>query len=335
VIAPIRRRLPRRCALVPARTIAAIAALSAVLGLIAPERAGAAPVAGITIETLPAFAELAVTLDGQTVRTDTAGVARFGATDDSSLAGRLRVTTTEYPHEDSRVRVEAGRLYKKGPRYIFALNVFYRVTFGFTDVDGRPVNTAPLTDITIKSSIGSQLSVDAHRPAWLQGSRVVPLTGGLESKQIYWTVQKVPYQGANVVNASAQRFLPALKQHMTVGLLFFSATFRARDALFGTTIKGSVELTFPDGTMSSQRLTDGEAVFPSLPRGVYRVSVEAAGPKLVSPAAISRNQDLPLKVYTWLDLAILGVIGLFLSLGLMLIGHRLRRHRHATRGPQT
>ena len=58
-----------------------------------------------------------------------------------------------------------------------------------------------------------------------------------------------------------------------------------------------------------------------LARGIYRVTVTGAkGYAPATPIALSRDQDVELLVFSYIDMGVLVAIGLFLSLGLLLFG---------------
>ena len=88
-------------------------------------------------------------------------------------------------------------------------------------------------------------------------------------------------------------------------LLLFSARFEVRDALLGFPIGSAVLLEYPNGRVVRQALdADGELTLKSLPRGDYRVSVDALGISSSRPIALSGDQDVRLQVISWLDVAI-------------------------------
>ena len=92
---------------------------------------------------------------------------------------------------------------------------------------------------------------------------------------------------------------------MQLRLLLFSARFEVRDALLGFPIGSAVLLEYPNGKVVRQALdADGELTLRSLPRGDYRVSVDALGISSSRPIALSGDQDVRLQVISWLDVAI-------------------------------
>ena len=160
----------------------------------------------------------------------------------------------------------------------------------------------------------------------MHGMRVVPLAGGMETKKVYWTVQSVEYAGTNVVNSSQQRFQPADVQSVQLKLLFYRTSVKVRDAFFGFDVGRSVLLTYPDQDTVSYPLSErSEVALPSLPRGNYTLSVKGPGPRMTRPVAVSRDQTLDLKFYSWLDVGVaLAFLGLF-GFGTLWVGWRRRR----------
>ena len=79
---------------------------------------------------------------------------------------------------------------------------------------------------------------------------------------------------------------------MELRLLLFAARVTVRDALLGFPIGSAVRLEYPNGREQSDALGPGaELTMRSLPRGDYRISVEALGVSSSAPSpcrAISR-----------------------------------------------
>ena len=108
-----------------------------------------------------------------------------------------------------------------------------------------------------------------------------------------------------MVHRGQQRFFPAEARNLQLRLLLFSARFEVRDALLGFPIGSAVLLEYPNGRLLRQALgPGGELTLESLPRGDYRVSVDALGISSSRPIALSGDQDVRLQVISWLDIAI-------------------------------
>ncbi len=279
------------------------------------------------VETIPPTPNLPIVYGGITYSTDRHGVALLPP----QLIGRPRVPPTTF---SAGRRAVFQRWYGRSVRLRAALDIYYRVRLRYVDLRGRLVDPDTVDSIQIRSSIGER-SHPASRILWLRGTRVVPLNGGLESKPIYYTIERVVVGGSNVVNESQQKFFPARQHGVTVQLLFYRARFRSRDAFFGFPVGDRVRLTFPRGSTRRYRLGgDGTVVIPSLPRGSYHVEVEGGGISLGGPVALSRDQDVKVGVVSYLDLAVVAAALAFFAVGLPLIRrpHRLRQLRAGVRG---
>ena len=306
---------------------------AAVAGRAAARRAGrrAGPVR-IDIGTVPLVVGFPVTLDGKTHATDSAGVAHFVAANNRSLAHRVVLNNALMTIRGVPVRVSGQRLYLglRNPR--ITLDLSYRVSFNFANSNGGAIDSKQIKDITVKSVTGLVIILPAHEASWLQGSRVVPLPGGLVVKDLYWTVQDVQYAGSNVVNASQQRFLPARAQSVGVTLLFYRVRLQVRDALFGFSLGSAIDLAYPDRTHARVRLgKGGQLDLASLPRGNYAITAVGPGPSMSRPIAISRDQYVDLKFYSWLDLVVLGAAALLFTGGGLWWGVRRRRRVEGAR----
>jgi hypothetical protein len=141
------------------------------------------------------------------------------------------------------------------------------------------------------------------------------------------------------VNQAQQRFLPSRQRVVPLRLLFYDTTVRARDALFGFPIGHALELRYPNGHVERPRLGGGGKVrLRALPRGDYEVKVSGAGISFTRPLSVSRNQEVELKVLSWLDLGLAALALASVALGLLVVRrpHLLRRvpllRRRATAG---
>jgi hypothetical protein len=276
------------------------------------------------IRTVPAIPQYPVTLDGKTRYTDRSGIARFHTSDRRSPTDRVTLHNRRMKVDGKDVRVSGARIFGQGDPRI-ALHMSWRVQFEFRDINGEPVDPQKIRSVLLKSSTGEVRRVSPTKAVWLQGSRIVPLAGGLENKKIFWTVQEVDYASANVVNASQQRFQPADTQKVALSLLFYRTRVEVHDAFFGFPVGHSVSLTYPDSSVEVFPLDDaGRVALPSLPRGTYGIVANGFGVKMSRPVAISRDQELRLQFYSWLDVALVLEFGLLFALGIPWLGRRRR-----------
>jgi hypothetical protein len=295
--------------------------------------AAAAPQSGptaITIHTVPAVAGFPVILDGVAAVTDGNGDAHFVAAP-GGLGERVTLNQVVVQINGRQVKANAAKVYHEaegGTAAELALDLLYQVRFTFSDMAGSPVDASVINTVTVKSVIGEVIDLPAHQDSWLQGSRVVPLQGSLEVKQVYWTVQRVEYSGSNVVNASQQRFQPDQQEDVTVKLLFYRVDVALQDAVLGFAQTGKIDLVYPDGRSRRFSLDGhGRLTLPALPRGDYTITTIGPGPNMSRPLALSRNQVVELNFYSWLDIGLVAAFLLVLAVGLPYLGWR-RRRRH-------
>jgi hypothetical protein len=214
---------------------------------------------------------------------------------------------------------------------VAALREFVPTKIAFVNPAKGPFPAAQVDQVVTKRSDGAVFRFTGRqlrKPVYLQGTRVVPLTGGLVSKNLLYRVQAVTIEGNNLVNRSQQAFLPALDSSVSLKLLFYSARFKAQDRLFQFGIGSGIHLRFPNGRVHFYRFNDnGEVDLAALPRGNYRVTVDAPGLKVTSPVAMTRDQVATLRVVSYLDLAVLALVALSLAVGLLLVGRPALRKR--------
>jgi hypothetical protein len=310
----------------------ATAALSAVILLTGALPADAAPpTGGVVIGTIPAIPGFPITLDRETVLTDRSGIARFETRDTQSLPSRVTHHDRKIELEGRQVRVRATRLYPKGGQPVIALDIFWPVRFAFLDVNGAPINVDRIESVGLKSSTGESRQASATETMWLQGSRVVSRSEGPVNKEIQWSIQAVEYASSNVVNSAQQRFEPAKTQSVKIELLFYRSQVTVKDAFFSFGVGDAVLVNSPDGRVDRFPLGENSTVdLPSLPRGNYSIVVDGPGPRMTRPVAISRDQVLDLKFYSWLDIGLVVAFLAAFAIGTLWFGWRSRRaHRSA------
>ena len=180
--------------------------------------------------------------------------------------------------------------------------------------------------LTLAGSNGRRHVFRGSKPRWLQGNRVIPESGGTKSTAVSYAAQKALVGGSSVVHRGQQRFFPAETRTLQLRLLLFSARFEVRDALLGFPIGSAVLLEYPNGRVLRQALgAGGELTLKSLPRGDYRVSVDALGISSSRPIALSGDQNVRLQVISWLDIAIVLLGLLSIALALLYIRRPSRR----------
>jgi hypothetical protein len=289
--------------------------------------APSAETGAVVVGTVPAVAGFTVTLDGLAQITDSEGKAVFEAVSfEPALANRVTGEEVTLPINGQQVLVRPAQINTSGSTVVMSLELSYLVHFRFADTLGTALDAATVDKVVVKSETGEIVTVQVGEDRWLQGSRVVGGRGALRVRLLSWSVQEVVIAGANVVNASQQRFLPAQTQDVAVELLLFDMHVYMYDALFGFSYSGAVDLEYPDGhTRRFDLDEEGRLTVPDLPRGEYTVTPIGPGPTMPRPLALSRAQEVNLAFYSWLDIMV--ILGAFLGLagGLAWVGRVRRR----------
>jgi hypothetical protein len=286
--------------------------------------------ATIEIHTTPALPNIRFSLDNQVFSSDAYGVARI----EVQRVGKYHLALLPLQTQDPNIQMQFGRwgdeIFKTSRDIEVPLDkpleigfeVSYQVSQTFLDLSGRPVDPSRVASITLKGSNGTTYTFDDNKPHWLPSGRVVRLNDGLEETKILYSVISVVIDGSNVVSQAQQRFYVNSGDVWPVKLLLYKANFTARDALFGFPIGSGVHVEYPNGNFQSYSFDTGKGyAIDGLARGIYRVKVIGAkGYAPATPIALSRDQDVELMVFSYLDIAVLSVLGLLLSLGLLLFG---------------
>ena len=273
----------------------------------------------ITIQTVPALAGVPFSLADVAVTTGSDGTARIPY--DPAIVGQRPEPAPDTLLADGTTARFARWYGSRQSTMKATFEVYYPISLKFEDLDEQPVGPDDIESITIKSSTGARIEIEAADELLLQGSRVVPLGGGLESKDIYYTIESVMISGTSVVNRSQQRFVPSEVRDWSVELLFYRAEFKVRDAIFGFATGSGVRIEFPDGQIRLVPLSgDGTASLPALPRGDYRVAVDGPGLTIWRPLALSRDQDVGLELVSYLDIGLVLTAGVTVLLGLLFLG---------------
>jgi hypothetical protein len=318
--------------MMPTVRAVATSALLAVILVIGVLPADAAPSdRNVVIHTMPAVPDFPITLGSETVLTNESGIAQFKTRDRQNLTNRVKVQNQKLKLDGRKVRVEPSNKYLDAAQPTVAMDIFWPVRFSFADVHGEPVDVDQIKSVQLKSSTGEILTVSPKETVWLQGKRVVSLGGGPQEKEIQWSIEAVEYAASNVVNSAQQRFEPAETQVVPIELLFYRTKVTVEDAFFSFKVGEAVLVTSPDGKVDRFALGEDSTVnLPSLPRGNYSIVVEGPGPQMYRPVAISRDQVLDLKFYSWLDIGLVGGFMAAFAIGTLCVGWwRRRAHSRA------
>ncbi|HEY7345853.1 MAG TPA: hypothetical protein VH620_09845 [Gaiella sp.] len=307
--------------------IGTVVALLVIGGAASAPALGAPPSTSVLeVRTVPPLSGMRFTLDGRRFTTRGGGVARITYSGGSPLRDRLHgVATVTRPG----VRASLARWYgdldrPRQTRLIAALNVDYAIDFTFENLHGQRIDPTRVEFLSLRSSPGVITEAQAASvsgPLWLQGVRVVSTPNGPLAKDVLQSIERVRVDGANVVNRAQQRFFPRKQRAFGITLLLYSARFAARDALFGFPIGSGVRLRHPDGRWTYHPFTSsGKLVVGGLARGEYWVEVKAPGLSFLRPVTLSRNQDVPLEVLSYVDIGLTVAILVVTALGLLYIG---------------
>ena len=285
--------------------------------------------AEVQIQTVPAIAGVSFQMNGKTFVSDADGFASIKI--DKIGQYRLNVLTDKYSNPSQRI--EFGRWLEESYEPFqdiqvpndkviqVGLNVYQLVGQSFVDLDGKPVDSGRITKFTIRSIQGDVFEFSDGQPRWIPASRTARRVSGLEESKLLYSVIDVMVDGSNVVNKSQQRFYTHPGDNWEISLLFYTMRVDARDGLFGNKLGTSVNLEFPDGSVKNYPLENGVAEINSLPRGIY--TIEFVGIKGMSnrtPVALSRDQEVHSKVITYVDMVVVGLLGIFVALGMLLYG---------------
>lgn len=297
----------------------------------------------LVIETVPPIPGYKFELGSTEFKTDDAGIARISP-ESVSVTQSLRAVESSVPVLRKRAifsrwccgigdvdryqlslqgesRVMRKLLAGEGVHVIAGFSVEYLVNLEFVDLTGRPVDPERISSVALTSSIGEKLTIAPHDNVWLLGTRVQQASGTFFVKDVRYSIQEVLVDGANVVNRSQQRFLPSEGTSWQIELLFYSASFTVRDALFRFPIGSSISLEFPDGHKEQASLSDNASVrFPSLARGEYQITVHGQGISFQRPVRLSRDQQIELVFISYLDIVVVGVVALAAIASLVLLG---------------
>jgi hypothetical protein len=308
---------------------------------VVPRPAEAAPAPGLIVRTMPPVPHARVLLDGHEARTGPDGTLRLVPARWGELRRRIQVPTLWHQGTRARFSRWIGRIDQAVPptrdlQVVAAFDVDYPVQFRFVGPDGKPVPYDRIDHVELRGATGVEVQASGERlrkPLLLWGSRVITLHAGPKQKDIYYRLQSVRMRGANVVNQAQQRYIPSADRSVQVNLLFFDAQVVVRDALFGFPVGKAVRVRYPDGSRERYRLGPERTVtLRKLPRAPYDLTVEGLGLPISSPVAITRQQVIPLKFVSWLDVAVGLLVALTFLIGLPVAGRRMLRHPRPSRG---
>jgi hypothetical protein len=295
-----------------------------------PAAGQGAPPEPSVVRTVPPVAGVTFTVGGSSFTTDGAGRVVLPLRPDVPLFEQVRVGEARV---GPTVKASFGRWYGRvrSNNVTATMGYHYRIHLSLSGPPGAALGPESISHVRLKSSTGQAITIRSDEiddPLWVAGTRVVALGGGLESKDIEYSVASVRVRGAEAVNRGEQRFVPRTTRVFRIATLWYRVRFTSRDLLFNSPIGSALVLTYPDGSVDRITFDQGaEVTLPAIPRGRYTVKVDAPGTSFTRPFSLSKDQTVDLEVLSYVDTAlILGVLAA-VAAGLLVLG----RGRHLLR----
>lgn len=287
----------------------------------------------LTIYTMPAQQGLPFVAEGKEFFSDANGIAQTVVApnyDETIMPEAKSLKVTPGVEERfARWRTHNGALYA-------TYEMYYDISLTFVDLAGNKIDPARVASVVFKSAIGESITVKPTQPFTVIGQRVVVLASEFQAKDITYAAQDVLVDGSSVVHVAQQRYTPSQQRVWKIKLLFYSAHFSVRDALFGFPIDAIVAVTYPDGREVNMPTKDGELSLVALARGDYHVAARGWGISFSRPVALSRDQQVELKFISYLDAGVVVAGVLLVALGLVALGrpgHAIALRRRLRRRP--
>jgi hypothetical protein len=287
----------------------------------------------ITVETVPPLPGINFQLGEQHLASNEQGLARFEVTTSGVYALAALVEPNTLINPDTKVTFARWGDESFTPQRtveIFSSDVHMQIGFAlshpiqtkFVDLSGEAIEWARVTKLTLKSSSAAYRTIENAEPYWLQANRILRQRTGIFPTEILWSVESVILDGSNVVNRYQQRYYVKPNDLWTIQLLVYQARITSKDALFGVPVGTGVTLTYPDGSTNTHAFDEnGQLAIFDMARGQYKMKVEgASGVAPLTPVALTKDQDVELKVFSGLDIGALVALGLFIALGLLFYG---------------
>ncbi len=313
----------------------ALVVLAALLVLAAwPAPSSAAAGATLRLGTVPHLANVRLTLDGRTYRTDSsgsvvvgtfAGLHRINLQPPSSLPGGRTARLVGWLGKReiaSEITLPPG-----GTVVQVAFTVSRPVSVIVTDHAGLQVPRGEVTRVTISSSLGLQYTLGpGSTTVMLPMNGIVHPPRGFVSVPVRYSARSVLVQGSDVVHRGSQTFDADSSGTWVIKALIFPLQIQVRDALFGFPVGHSVVLAPRVGAKRTIPLGPGHDVrVASISRGTYDLTAHGPGFGLTSVTMLSRPQDARVLLFSWADVAVVVALALAFLVGLPLLGGRLVR----------
>jgi hypothetical protein len=286
----------------------------------------------LVIETLPPIPGMRFSLNDDLVETGVDGLAHIEL--DTLGTYPLKVLLPEVEPSQTDTLIEFERwgdavfqperevVVRGDTRLQAGFDLSHRVGQQFVDLDGGPVDDSRIDTLTLKSSYGSTHTFEDGQPQWLQANRIARRSTGLEVTPVQYSVESVIIDGTNVVNRYQQRFFLEPEDTWTIELLLYSAVVTAKDAIFGFPLGEGITVEYPNATVESLKFNaDNEVYLGPLARGSYKLQVTGVGGVAPpTPVALSRDQEVVLKVLSVFDISVGLILGAMIGFGLLFHG---------------
>jgi len=284
----------------------------------------------VVVQVTPPIPDVGFMMGGSKFYTNEEGIATISLNEYGVY--RLFVLADEYDQPNQRI--ELGRWTEEvyqpyqdisvptNKIIQVGLNVFQIFSMDFVDLNGQKVDPSRVSEFTIRSLQGDMFVLKNGEPRWFPASRTARRINGLEETKLYYSLINVIVDGSNVVNQSQQRFYTSAGGNLTIELILYSLTVNAKDGLFGWPIGNSLLLEYPDGRTEEFPLDEkGSVTINSLARGTYYLNISGAkGLDNRIPVALSRDQNVNMKIITYVDISVFGISGFLFVIGLLLYG---------------
>ncbi len=284
----------------------------------------------VQIQTVPAISGITFQMDGRRFVSDKDGMAKIKI----DKPGKYRLEVLVDLYQNPLKEIEFARWLDKSYEPFQDLNVptdkviqvgfnvYHYVGQSFLDLNGAKVDPKRISEFTIRSAQGDMFVLHNGQQRLIPASRIARRITGLEETKLLYSVLSVTVDGSNVVNQSQQRFYTYPGENWTISLLLYSLSIQAKDGLFGSPVGKSVDIQFPDGRIENYQLDqNGMVKIESLARGSYYFEVLGTnGLSNKIPVALSRNQEVNTKIITYVDITIVGLLGVVFALSLLFYG---------------
>ena len=310
------------------RRVAVCLGIVAVLGTVAaPARAAPsyAPFETVTFRTVPAVEGARLRSNGRIVRTDARGQVTLTVRRTGPLIRDIEAPEVLPTRLPSGPDVRFDGFFQSNRTIGLAL--YTRTRLRYVGPEGVAVPARKIAAAELQSTTGLTVRMKGARTPLLRANHVALTRDGVRSRPVQYAVQSVEVEGGNVVNRAQQRFYPLKSPVVRVPLLLYAVRFTARDALLGGPTGNAVRLQYPNGRSVEIPLVHGRASAAGLPRGEYKVRVEATGYSVERPVWLSRDQAVDLQVVSPVDFAIVFGGLASVAIALVVVGRPSLRRR--------